>query len=126
MTTTVVWIAFGLFALFIVAGVVLRVMARRAAESPRRTVWERAGHAGITMGFLALLLLFFSFERIRLFGSRFWYLLWLAGVIVWAVFIVHYATRVLPAKQTADAVTKEKAKYLPSRNKKNKKRPLKN
>lgn len=118
MATTVAWFAFGVFALFVVAGIVLRILARRNPENSWKELWERIGRAAITMGCLALLLLFFAFERIRLFGSHFWYLLWLVGLLVWVGFIFHFTTRVLPQRKAEEAQAREKAKYLPKRRKK--------
>jgi hypothetical protein len=115
MTDTVAWSAFIVFALLVLGGVVLRVLARRKPESPWREIWARTGRASIMMGCLALLLLFFAFERVRLFGSHFWYLLWLVGLLVWLGCVFHYTTHVLPKIKVQEAQARERAKYLPTR-----------
>ncbi len=115
MQTVTLFIVFGVFGALLVASVVIRILLRRNKITKRRVVFERVSRLTATMGAIGLVILFFSYEQVRLFGSRFWYVLWVLGTLVWAGCIVHFATRVLPAREAKDAVTKEKAKYLPSR-----------
>jgi peptidoglycan/LPS O-acetylase OafA/YrhL len=117
MGTTAVWVAFGGFLAILICGMALFLLARRRGRREDE-VMARVGRACLTMGSLALLLLFFSFEQIRLFGSRFWYLLWAAGGLTWALLLAHFALHVIPRRQAAEAVTKERAKYLPKRKRK--------
>jgi amino acid transporter len=104
---------FAVFALFVVAGLFARVRARRQARKDLVELFGRVGRATTTMGVIGLVLLFFSYEQIRFFGARFWYLLWLLIVLVWAAFIIHHLVRVLPKKRALEIARQEKEKYLP-------------
>lgn len=62
--------------------------------------------------FIGLLLLFFNNENIPLLSSRFWYMFWAIGLIVWTTFIVRYAMT-LPIKKKEIEKQREFEKYLP-------------
>lgn len=76
---------------------------------------EKATALLITMGLLGILLYFFSFERIRFFGARFWYPLWLIGTGVWAYSIFRFVKRDVPLKRQQVIERQEKRKYFPGR-----------
>jgi predicted membrane-bound dolichyl-phosphate-mannose-protein mannosyltransferase len=57
-------------------------------------------------------LFFFNYEQVPFLSSRFWYLLWAGGMIVWAVFIVRYSEK-LPQKKKEMIKEAEYKKYLP-------------
>ncbi len=108
-------ILFAIFILLFVLGIVARIVASNNRQDRyMRQFGQRVGGYLITMGILGIVLYFFSFERIRLFGSRFLYVCWLVGLIVWGFFLVRFAHKTIPQKREQDRERAEKRKYLPS------------
>ena len=111
-------VVFVVFVLFFVLGIVGHLVAERKGSD--RFVRE-AGHKIstllITMGLLGVLLFFFSFEQIRMFGARFWYPLWGIAVIFWSVLIVRYLKRDVPLMRAREASSRAQRQYLPGRKK---------
>ena len=66
-----------------------------------------------TMGTLGMVVYFFSFEQIYLFGARFWFLLWFIGLVIWIVMIVRHAKVTIPDMKSAAANRAEFNKYIP-------------
>jgi uncharacterized membrane protein len=111
-------ILFGIFVLMFVLGIVARIVSsNKTTDRYVRDFGYRIGTLLITMGILGILLYFFSFERIRLFGSRFLYGFWVIGFFVWCFFLVRFARRTIPQKRVHDREREERRKYLPSRKK---------
>lgn len=116
LTTGSERLLFIFFAIFLVFGAIIRMVASHRHEDKQVTeVFSRLGRLGVTMGILGLLLFFFSFEEIPLFGARFWYLIWGAGLIIWIAWIARYVVKVIPAERAAVLARQEKEKYLPKR-----------
>jgi hypothetical protein len=61
---------------------------------------------------IGLFLLFFTYEMVPFLSSRFWFLLWGAGIIFWLYFIVKEFIRVPKIKQELEK-EKEFKKYIP-------------
>ncbi|PJA45094.1 hypothetical protein CO174_04635 [Candidatus Uhrbacteria bacterium CG_4_9_14_3_um_filter_50_9] len=116
-------VLFGVFALCFLLGIVTRVVAsNRTKDLYVQKLGQRAGTLFVTMGLLGVVLFFFSYERIQFFGGRFWYPLWLVGLIVWLLVLVRYARRDIPAMRERDMNRKSVSKYLPAKKKKRKKK----
>lgn len=112
-------IIFSFFALLFVLGIVARIVSSNKTDDRHaREVIERIATLLVTMGILGALLYFFSFEQIRLFGSRFWYLFWLIGVVVWCFFLLRFVRRTIPEQRAHEALKAEQRKYFPPRRKK--------
>lgn len=110
---------FGFFAALFVIGIVCRMVSSRKTDDRYiRTLGERCGTMLLTMGFLGVLFYFFSFERIRLFGARFWYLLWLIGFATWTFFLARFARKTIPFMKEREQRLAEQRKYFPPRKKK--------
>ena len=111
-------IVFVVFVLFFVLGIVGHLVAERKGSD--RFVRE-AGHKIstllITMGLLGVLLFFFSFEAIRMFGARFWYPVWAIVVLVWTFLIFRYLKRDVPLMRAREASRRAQRQYLPGRKK---------
>lgn len=75
-------------------------------------LWNKFFNFFATNAFIGLVLFFFNRELIPFFSSRFWYILWLAGMIVWIVFIVKYF-KSLPEKKKQLTEDREYKKYIP-------------
>ncbi|MFH1611519.1 MAG: hypothetical protein ABIA83_02875 [Patescibacteria group bacterium] len=65
------------------------------------------------MGILGLLWFFFAFEQIYFFGSRFWFLGWMLGVVVWAVWNIRYMKVKIPELKQQGSAKGETNKYIP-------------
>ncbi len=111
-------ILFGFFILMFVVGIVARIVAsNNTHDRYLRDLGQRGGTLLMTMGLLGIVLYFFSFERIRLFGSRFLYVCWLIGLIAWGYTLVRFARRTIPQKRERDMQREQQRKYLPPRKK---------
>lgn len=112
-------IVFGFFVLLFVSGIVSRIVAaHKMSDRYLRQLAESISTLLLTMGFLGLLFYFFSFERIQLFGARFWYVLWLIGLIVWIVFLIHLGFKKIPNLREKEIVREQLRKYFPPRRRK--------
>ena len=110
---------FGFFAILFVFGIVCRIVSSHKTEDRyMRSLGERLGMMLLTMGLLGVLFYFFSFERIPLFGARFWYVLWVIGLITWIVFIVRFARVTIPQQRERAQRHAQEQKYIPGRKRK--------
>ena len=75
--------------------------------------FSRLASACYTMGIIGLILAFFSYERVALLGSRFWYIFWVIAFGVWIYFIIRYKTHVIPEKIKNWEARIQNNKYLP-------------
>ena len=98
--------AFGVFFRF-------KSHAKKQLDRIKSRTWQSLSHLGLIMGSLGLLILFFSFEEITLFGARFWYPLWLVGLLVWLFFIWHGYFHVAPQEKKNEELRRQREKYLP-------------
>jgi regulator of protease activity HflC (stomatin/prohibitin superfamily) len=107
---------FGLFALFVIAGAVIRMMVRnRSYEKYRAEMFKRVAGILTTTGVVGLIWFFFTFEEIQFFGARFWFLVIIAGVVVSLVQLKRFMKREVPALQHREQSRSEVNKYLPRR-----------
>ncbi len=107
-------LVFGFFVLFLVFGIIGRIVVdRKGDDRYKRDVGSRISSLLVTMGLLGVILFFFSFEGIQLFGARFWYPLWVLATLVWVFFLVRYVKRDIPAKREREERLREQGKYLP-------------
>ena len=106
----VVFLAFCFF------GVVCRIVTIHRTKD-RYTKWmgKRLAVLLFTMGFLGIVLYFFSYEQIRFFGGRFWYPLWGIGTVVWAAFLIKFFVKDIPRIRDQQAKEHAKMKYFPGR-----------
>jgi hypothetical protein len=103
----------GLGAALVLGGIACRVFARRGADKHAQRALRRAGSAAATMGLVALVVAFMSYENAGTLGSRFMYALWAAGALAWTFVIAHGAFKLSPALRQAERERREKEKYLP-------------
>lgn len=69
-----IFIAFGVV---LVAGIVARVLRRRAAQKLTRVLIRRASGIAIWAAITGAVWFFCHYERVRFLGARFWFLLWM-------------------------------------------------
>ncbi len=112
-------IILGFFLVMFVIGIVVHIRAsnRDVVERYVRQMASRTAALFITMGILGVLIYFFSFEQVRFFGARFWYLLWLIGLVFWAWQIIRFVKRDVPALKARDDHRAMAARYMPPRKK---------
>ncbi len=107
-----------LFVLMLVASVLVRrFKMAKAVDKIQAGVYRRVSEMLATLGFVGLVLFFFSFEQIRLLGARPLYLAWIVGLIVWVVCIVKFAKTEAPAVRQSVLDRRALEKYLPKRRK---------
>jgi UDP-N-acetylmuramyl pentapeptide phosphotransferase/UDP-N-acetylglucosamine-1-phosphate transferase len=115
-TTEKILLAF--FVAIFIAGIFLRIVERRKTLDRFKTrLVRKFVSLSFTMSCFGLLFLFFSFEQVRLFGSRFWYLFWLLGLAVWTGFILYDYFKVAPRERLVEEVRRQREKYLPRKKK---------
>ncbi|MEK7131548.1 MAG: hypothetical protein AAB797_02325 [Patescibacteria group bacterium] len=112
----VLWLLIGGFLLFIVAGLIFKILSQYQSGKSSRLILKRAGSLGITMGFLGLLWMFFRQERIVFLAWRFWLLLWLAVVVFGVYRLARYTLKRIPEIKAEEARRANVEKYLPKRN----------
>ncbi len=105
------------FLALLVAGVVARMRKQTAIDRYTVDLYRRMASLCLTMGFLGILLFFLSYEQVQLLGSRFLYLVWMVGFVVWAGCLVRYVRNDIPAKRLREQERIAREKYLPKRRK---------
>lgn len=107
---------FGLFALFIIAGAVIRMVTRnRSYEKYRAEMLKRIAGIFTTTGIVGLVWFFFTFEEIQFFGARFWFLIIIVGIVIALVRLARFTKREVPVLQHREQSRSEVNKYLPRR-----------
>ncbi len=107
-------IVFGFFVAIFILGIIGRmVVDRKGSARYKKEIGNRISTLLVVMGLLGVLLYFFSFEEIQLFGARFWYPVWIVVTAVWVFFLVRYVKRDVPAKRAREQHLREQGKYLP-------------
>lgn len=106
------------FTLFIVVGIVIRVVGRRKAPSDRFVLetFYKVSRLLSTLGLLGLLWLFFAVEEVTFLQARYWMLVWFVGLLVWVFFIWRFVSKTVPAERARRNESRERNKYLPGRN----------
>jgi len=92
------------------------VVRKKKKEDP----WVARGFQKISswclsMGIAGLVIFFFSFERLPFLSMRIWFVAWLIGAIVWAVFIVKYFIKTVPQEKRKIKDKENLQKYIPGK-----------
>lgn len=107
---------FVVFALFIIGGATLRIMGKNSkTDKYQRILVRKAARIAMSFGILGFVIYFFTFEEIQFFGARFWFLLWLVGLVVAVVRLVRFYKKEVPLLRHRDQSRVEANKYLPRR-----------
>jgi MFS family permease len=107
------WLVLGLSAAGVVIGIILFATSSLFKDLSSRRIVKRLGKLSIVSGILGLVSFFFTQTNTPLLGSRFWFLLWLITGIVWFIFILRYAFKVVPREREARERNQIYSKYLP-------------
>jgi amino acid transporter len=90
----------------------LLIYQKKTREIYIKNILNRLINFSLINFVIILLLLFFSYEEIPFLSSRFWYLLWLVGIILWLYFIIKNIFDI-PEKRRNKTKEREFNKYLP-------------
>lgn len=105
---------FGIFAGLVILGAATRVVARnRTSDKLLMRVYKSVASMLLTMGGLGMVLYFFTYEEVYIFGARFWYVLWFLGFVAWGAWIFRYAKVTVPALRKAREERASGNEYLP-------------
>ncbi len=107
-----------LFAVCILAKILLRYMGRQyTVHLPkfRRELFFRGERLALTMGIVGYLWLFFAYEMIPFFSSRFWMVIWMLALFLWVYSIFHYALYEIPQHFAKEREREYKKKYFGKR-----------
>lgn len=108
----------GFFLLLFLVGIVCRIVViHKSKDRYLKLIGKRLVTFCVTMGIMGVFLFFFSYEGIQFFGARFWYLLWFIGFVLWAVAIVKFVIKDVPALREKNVLQHAKSKYIPGRKK---------
>ncbi len=111
---------FNLFAYTVLGLLLLTVIFAIIKKTAKKSHFNKLLSSIYTLFFtntiIGVLLMLFTYELTPFLSSRFWFLLWGIGNIVWIVFIIKKAFAVTERKQELEK-EKEYKKYLPSKNK---------
>jgi UDP-N-acetylmuramyl pentapeptide phosphotransferase/UDP-N-acetylglucosamine-1-phosphate transferase len=110
------WLLVGGFLLFIVLGLVDKILSQYQQDKSKRLMLKRSGSFGITMGFLGLVWMFFRQERVAFLAWRFWMFLWVVGAAIWVYCLARYALKRIPEIKAEEAKRIALEKYLPKKN----------
>lgn len=107
-------LAFRLFVGLIVLLIIITIIASINKKKKRlyRRFWRKTHAFAFTNTILGLILIFFNYESLPFFSSRFILGLWVLGMLVWIVFIL-MSLKVIPEKKEELAREQEYKKYLP-------------
>jgi len=106
----------GFFLVLFVLGIISRmVLEQRSHDRYVILAGKRLITCLLTMGFIGLILYFFSYENISVFGARFWYVIWVVAFVAWAIVLGKYITREIPALRNKNEREHAKSKYIPGR-----------
>ncbi len=109
-------IMLSVFGAMILAAIVLKLVSKRKKDT---LAWAKGAPKFVAllgwMGVFGLLMVWTSYEQIRFFGARFWFLVWDAVTIVWLLSILKFIIAVVPEQAAAYAERERIRKYLPTK-----------
>ena len=117
---------FAFFGIILILGAVVRIVAsNRKHDRFVKSIFDRVGTCLVSMGFVGVILYFFSYQRIPFLGMRFWFLVWGLFFVAWLGWILYYACKVVPKERQCLLNRMEQMKYMPIGKKKKKKKKRK-
>ena len=111
----VMWFFVILFLALVLFGLSSKITRLYSQDKWYKEVLRRIGNAGITMGLVGLLWLFFRQERVAFLAWRFWLLLWFIGSAIWLIKIVLYLVKRVPVIRQEAIKRSALNKYLPGK-----------
>lgn len=105
-------IVLGFILLLIILSIISGIIKKRWTKSLYSSFWSSLYIFFLTNAGLGLLLTFFNYEMVPFLSSRFWFLLWAVGMLVWLFFICRIAAKI-PDKRARLEKEKEFKRYIP-------------
>ena len=75
-------------------------------------IWQKLYNFCLTNFFIGIILLFFCYELVPFLSSRFWFLIWGAGMIFW-LYTIYKILKEIPKLKEKRAKEQEYKKYIP-------------
>ena len=113
MSTRALIILAVVFGLMVLVGIISRGMVRRTKDGLRIKAFRRLTAAGLTMGIIGYVYLFFAAEGVTLLSARFFLILIGLITTVWFAFILRYWVIALPRARAEIDQQRQFKKYLP-------------
>ncbi|MFH1662297.1 MAG: hypothetical protein ABIA02_04335 [Candidatus Falkowbacteria bacterium] len=98
--------------ILIIAFIALNFIKSRNKDNLYNCFWSSLSNFCLANIIIGLFLLFFTYELVPLLSSRFWFLLWGFGMIVWLIFIFR-KLKSIPEKRKKIENQREYKKYIP-------------
>ncbi|MFA6393595.1 MAG: hypothetical protein WCW25_01865 [Patescibacteria group bacterium] len=102
----------GLMILFFFAAFIFALAKKRYRKTLNFRTLEKVYLFSLANFFLSLFFLFFVYESVPFFSSRFWFILWAGEMAVWLYFIAKFFMS-LPEKRASLEREREFKKYIP-------------
>lgn len=104
------------FVLMVVIGLALKVWQKiKKLEKYQAKLLQKYFSFLVLMGFWGILLTWLRYERVYIFSSRLWLIVWLLVVGLWLYTIIKYQFKVVPQAQKQAENRKLFQKYLPKK-----------
>lgn len=105
-------IILGFIFFLIILAIAGGIIKKRLPKSLYFSFWSKLRVFFISNAAIGLLLMFFNYEMAPFLSSRFWLLIWGAGMLVWIFFIYKTAAKI-PGEKARVEKEKEFKKYIP-------------
>ncbi|MFA6106199.1 MAG: hypothetical protein WC745_00840 [Patescibacteria group bacterium] len=102
----------GLTVLFFLIALILGMTKKRYRKNLYFRTLEKVYLFSLANFFLSLFFLFFVYESVPFFSSRFWFILWAGEMAAWLYFILKFLIS-LPEKRASLEKEREYNKYIP-------------
>lgn len=94
--------------------IVVKLLNKRNKNILYNKIFLTLANFSLTNLFVGVFLMFFNYEMVPFLSSRFWFLLWAIGILVWLYFIIKKLLSI-PRISKQIEVNKEFKKYIPQR-----------
>lgn len=113
MQLKTVLILAGFFGLFVVLGIISKIITKKTNDGLKLKGWLRLFYLFTSMGLIGLGYLIFAWQGVTLLAARFWLIIWLITVIVWLIFIGIYMFSKVPKLRAKIKKQRNFEKYIP-------------
>lgn len=98
--------------LVILLGVLVYSSLKKKNKGVYLKIWAKLASFGFTNFIIGLFLLFFTYEAVPFLSMRFWFLLWLAGMVFW-LNLIYKECKLIPQIKEKRKQEEEFKKYIP-------------
>lgn len=105
-----------IFGAMLIAAIITKIWKKKnGGDGFVRNLLERYAVMLTTLGLIGIVLTWFRYERVYIFSSRLWLLVWFVGLVTWFTYILKYQLKVIPESREKLQKSKEFNKYLPKK-----------